>query len=167
MDLSKRLRITPEEFFDQLEKSVISDIEKATGKVVPRSRLNGFKYKKRARGGKKAGTPLGVKIRRYRYPEVYEVRFTYSTGTNTISYRVTPEGDGCRLDYREDFVTPQAVTGILARLQLKRYERQSRRRAEQTIASIEKLALQDRGAREKNPLLADLEAAEDKARNEA
>ena len=164
MELSKSINITPEEFFDQIEKSVLGDIERATGKKLSRAKLNGFKYKKRARGsGKKgSGTPMDVKIKRYRYPEVYEVRFVYATGSNTVCYRVTPEGEGgMHLEYSEEFVNPRQQSGILAALQLKRYERQSRRRAEQTIAGIEKLARQDREARAKNPVLAELDAEEE------
>lgn len=163
MELSKTLDITPEEFFDQIEKSVLNDIERATGKQLSRAKLNGFKYKKRSRGGGKrgSGTPMDVKIKRYRYPEVYEVRFVYATGTNTICYRAFPEGDGSmRLEYSEDFVNPRQSSGLLAALQLKRYERQSRRRAEQTISGIEKLAHQERKARVSNPVLAELEAEE-------
>lgn len=161
MELSRDLNITPEEFFDQIEQSVLSDIEHATGKKLSRAKLNGFKYKKRAAhaGKKQNGTPMDVKIKRYRYPEVYEVRFVYATGSNTICYRATPQGEGgMHLDYTEDFVNPRQSSGILAALQLKRYERQSRRRAEQTIASIEKLARQDRSARKKNPVFAEIEA---------
>lgn len=163
MELSRDLSITPEEFFDQVEKSVLSDIERATGKRLTRDKLHGFKYKKRARGtGKKSsGTPMDVKIKRYRYPEIYEVRFVYATGTNTICYRITRNEDGnAHLEYSEDFVSPHQTKGFLASLQLKRYEHQSRRRAEQTIAGIENLAEQDRKARN-NPVLAEIEAAEE------
>ena len=68
-----------------------------------------------------------MKIRRYRYPEVYEVRFTYSNGSNTIRYHATPEGDdGMVLEYSERFVNPRPASGVMARLQLKWYERRSR-----------------------------------------
>ena len=158
MELTKTLDITPEEFFDQIEESVRDDIEKATGKQVPRAKLSGFKYKKRAQGGKAAGTPMDVKIRRYRYPEVYEVRFTYSNGSNTITYRATPEGeDGMVLEYSERFVNPRPVSGVLAQMQMKWYERRSRRRAEQTIAGIVKLAHADRRTRKSNAALTRLE----------
>ena len=150
MELTQHLRITPEEFFDQIERSAIDDIEGATGKTVSRGKLNGYKYKRRASGGNKAGTPMTVKIRHYAYPELYEVRFTYATGTNTMRYEVTPDGDGCQVAYREDFSATQAASGILAQVQLKAYQWQMRRRAKQTLTSIEQSALGDRELAEKD-----------------
>ena len=158
MELTKTLDITPEEFFDQIEKSVLGDIEKATGKELTRAKLNGFKYKKYAQGGKAAGTPMDVKISKYRYPEVYEVRFTYSNGSNTITYRATPSDDGGMvLDYTERFINPRSSSGVMAQLQLKWYERRSRRRAEQTIAGIVKLVHADRHHGKENAALNRLE----------
>lgn len=148
MELTKHLRVTPEEFFDQIEESVIEDIEDATGKTVSRGRLNGYKYKKRASGGSKGGTPMTVKIRHYQYPRLYEVRFTYPTGTNTMRYSVTPDGDGCLVVYSEDFTTPQSTSSVLARLQLKIYNRQMRSHAKKTLASIESYALRSRDAKD-------------------
>ena len=163
MELTKTLDITPEEFFDEIEKSVLGDIEKATGKVLNRGKMNGFKYRKRAQGGgKAAGTPMDVKIRRYRYPEVYEVRFTYSNGSNTIRYHATPEGDdGMVLEYSERFVNPRPASGVMARLQLKWYERRSRHRAERTIAGIVRLARADRDKLKSNAALSRLEEMKD------
>ena len=150
MELTKHLRITPEEFFDQIERSAIDDIEGATGKTVSRGRLDGYKYKRRASGGGRAGTPMTVKIRHYAYPELYEVRFTYATGTNTMRYEVAPDGDGCRVAYREDFSATQAASGVLAQVQLKAYQWQMRRHAKRTLAGIERLALGDRALAEKD-----------------
>ncbi len=78
MQITRTLSITAEEFFDQIEQSILADIKGATGKDISRAKLNGFKYKKRARGGGKGGTPMDVKVKHYRYPELYEVRFTYA-----------------------------------------------------------------------------------------
>ena len=149
MELTQHLRITPEEFFDQIERSAIDDIEEATGKTVSRGRLDGYKYRRRAAGGR-AGTPMTVKIRHYAYPELYEVRFTYATGANTMRYEVAPDGGGCRVAYREDFSAAQPASGVLARIQLKAYEWQMRRHAKRTLAGIERLALGDRELAEKD-----------------
>lgn len=103
MQITRTLSITAEEFFDQIEQSILADIKGATGKDISRAKLNGFKYKKRARGGGKGGTPMDVKVKHYRYPELYEVRFTYATGVNTLRYQVIEVGDGSlTIEYAEE-----------------------------------------------------------------
>ena len=159
MEFTKTLDITPEEFFDQVEKSIIGDIEDATGKTVSRAKLNGYKYKKRSHGGgKSAGTAIDVKIKRYRYPEVYEVRFKYSTGSNDISYHATPDGaGGMVLEYAEEYTSARPVKGFIAQLQVKSYERRMRKTAEGTIKSIVRYAKEYRRHRAANPVLSQLE----------
>ena len=103
MQITRTLSVTAEEFFDQIEQSILADIKETTGKDISRAKLNGFKYKKRARGGGKGGTPMDVKVKHYRYPELYEVRFTYATGVNTLRYQVIEVGDGSlTIEYAEE-----------------------------------------------------------------
>ena len=138
MQITRTLSITAEEFFDQIEQSILADIKGATGKDISRAKLNGFKYKKRARGGGKGGTPMDVKVKHYRYPELYEVRFTYATGVNTLRYRVIE-------------------AGVMGTINRKLYDARIRRRAVKTLKAIEEMAVRDRKARENNPKLAELE----------
>ena len=144
MQITRTLSITAEEFFDQIEQSILADIKEATGKDISRAKLNGFKYKKRARGGGKGGTPMDVKVKHYRYPELYEVRFAYATGVNTLRYQVIEVGDG-------------SDKGIRGTINRKLYDARIRRRAVKTLKAIEEMAVRDRKARENNPKLAELE----------
>lgn len=161
MEITETLDITPEELFDQIEKSIMDDIEIATGEVLSRSKLNGYKYKKNARLKGSHGAAMTVKIKRYRYPEVYEVRFTYSAGSNVIKYHAMPTGDGRTvLEYSEDMIAAQKQHGIFGDLNMRWYERKLRRRAAQTIESIVKQAKMDREKRGSNPILDDFEARE-------
>lgn len=159
MEITRTLSITAEELFDQIEKSILSDIKEATGKDLTRESLNGFKYKKRARGGGKNGTPMDVKIKRYRYPEVYEVRFSYATGVNSVCYRVTEAGEGSvTLDYSEEVeVRGKGSQGIMGALNRKLYDARLRRGINQTLKAIEEMAVRERRARENNPALTELE----------
>lgn len=165
MEITRTLGISAEEFFDQIEATIIADIEEATGKKVPRAKLNGYKYKKRARGGGKGGTPMGVKIKRYRYPEVYEVRFSYASGTSTACYRVAEAGeDTVTIEYTETFEAQgKADKGIFGGINRAIYERRLRRHAVQTLKAIEEAARQDRRARDNNPLLTKLEEEDEAA----
>ena len=100
MQLTKTLKVTPEELFDALAGSIMQDIENATGKRPSRNKLNGYKYEKRAQSaeGKAKGTAIKVKIKHFDYPCLYEVRFQYAAGINTMRYEVAPAGDGaCEL----------------------------------------------------------------------
>lgn len=47
MQLTKTLKVTPEELFDALAGSIMQDIENATGKCPSRNKLSGYKYEKR------------------------------------------------------------------------------------------------------------------------
>lgn len=56
MQLTKTLKVTPEELFDALAGSIMQDIENATGKRPSRNKLNGYKYEKRAQSAKRQGS---------------------------------------------------------------------------------------------------------------
>lgn len=159
MQITRTLSITAEEFFDQIEQSILADIKEATGKDISRAKLNGFKYKKRARGGGKGGTPMDVKVKHYRYPELYEVRFTYATGVNTLRYQVIEVGDGSlTIEYAEELeARGGSDKGIRGTINRKLYDARIRRRAVKTLKAIEEMAVRDRKARENNPKLAELE----------
>lgn len=158
MELTKELDVAPEELFDALEASILGDIEQATGKRPSRAKLNGYKYEKRAHAaqGKAKGTAIKVKIRRYDYPRVYEARFSYSTGTNTMRYEVEPAGVGaCRLTYTEEFEGQGGNTrGFTGKLGLMLYERKLKHRANETIDGIVKYVKGQRHIKD-NPLLAE------------
>ncbi len=79
MQLTKKLKVTPEELFDALAGFIMQDIENATGKRPSRNKLNGYKYEKRAQSakGKAKGTAIKVKIKHFDYPCLYEVRFQW------------------------------------------------------------------------------------------
>lgn len=162
MELTRTLSISAEELFDQIEKSVLADIREATGKEVARDRLDGYKYQKRAHGGGKNGTPMDVKIKRYRYPRVYEVKFSYAAGTNTVRYEVTDEADGCAtVLYREEAQAHGGANrGFWGALNRRIYERRLRSRAEQALKALEDMGVRERRARASNPALEELEDGE-------
>lgn len=158
MQLTKTLKVTPEELFDALAGFIMQDIENATGKRPSRNKLNGYKYEKRARSakGKAKGTAIKVKIKHFDYPCLYEVRFQYATGINTMRYEAAPAGDGaCELTYTEDF---QGVGGDTSdargKLSLFFYERKLKSHANQTIDQIVKYIEGERRVKA-NPAFAD------------
>ena len=154
MDITREMDITPEQFFNEIERTVMDDAARATGTRPTRRKLNGLKYRQLSRQGGKAGTEITVKILKYRYPEVYEVRFTYSTGTNTVRYHVVPRGEGgLTLTYSEKFVDPNPRSGLFADWWLKHYEKKAARRANHTLDAIERDAKRGGGAHGSNPLL--------------
>ncbi|MBM6683798.1 MULTISPECIES: DUF3284 domain-containing protein [Collinsella] len=163
MEFTRELDVTPEEFFDQIERSIIDDVQRATGKRVSRNKLAGLKYQKRSSQVRKSNVTMNVKIRKYRYPEVYEVHFAYDSGSNTIRYQVEPRGeDGLTLTYREKFVNPAPERGLFANFRLRRYEKRAERRADQTLKAIVRQAKKDRQNHHgQNPLLEQLESEED------
>ena len=162
MQLVRSLKITPEEFFDAIETSVLYDIEEATGKRPKPQKLNGFRYERREKGsGRDAGKPVKVKINEYHAPRVYEVKFKYSTGSNTMRYEVEPDEQGnCLLVYTETYKANIKNEGFWGKVNTFIYERRIRSRARKTIDQIASYALRHRQTK-KNPLLEELDA-EDK-----
>lgn len=154
MQLTKTLKVTPEELFDALAGSIMQDIENATGKRPSRNRLNGYKYEKRARSAK--GTAIKVKIKHFDYPCLYEVRFQYAAGINTMRYEAAPAGDGaCELTYTEDFqVVGGNTSGTRGKLGLFFYEHKLKSHANQTIDQIVKYIEGERRVKA-NPAFAD------------
>lgn len=161
MQLVRSLKITPEEFFDAIETSVLYDIEQSTGKRPKRDKLNGFKYEKVEKGsGKDAGKPIKVRICAYRFPSLYEVRFKYSTGANTMRYEVEPDEDGnCLLVYTETYKASIKNEGFWGKVNTFIYERRIRSRARKTIDQIASYAIKHRRT-ESNPLIEELESEE-------
>lgn len=158
MQLAKTLKVTPEELFDALAGSIMQDIENATGKRPSRNKLNGYKYEKRAQSakGKAKGMAIKVKIKHFDYPCLYEVRFQYAAGINTMRYEAAPAGDGaCELTYTEDFQGVGGNTsGTRGKLGLFFYERKLKSHANQTIDQIVKYNEGERRVKA-NPAFAD------------
>lgn len=158
MQLTKTLKVTPEELFDALAGSIMQDIENATGKRPSRNKLNGYKYEKRAQSakGKAKGTAIKVKIKHFDYPCLYEVRFQYAAGINTMRYEAAPAGDGaCELTYTEDFQgVGGSTSGTRGKLGLFFYERKLKSHANQTIDQIVKYIEGERRVKA-NPAFAD------------
>ncbi|AEB06743.1 hypothetical protein Corgl_0629 [Coriobacterium glomerans PW2] len=157
MELRKTLDVTAEEFFDQIERSVLSDIKSVTDAELGREQLDGFEYEKRASGGRGAGTPMKVRIVTYRYPAIYRVEFAYARGTAAITYELTKLDSGSsRLAYSEEFTASEPLRGFNRQIGLALYERQARSRARRTIRSIVSFIHKQRRCAGSNPLLAEL-----------
>ena len=137
MELTMKLNATPDEFFERIEKSILADIRLSTGKSIAPEKLNGHKYKKVTAG--KHPLEMKVKIKAYRRPERYEVRFTSARGVNAMSYRVKPlPGDAMEVTYSETFDGAQPQRGIFAVLNDKLYDFRVKRHAKSLLKSIER-----------------------------
>lgn len=160
MQIEKTLDVTPEEFFGAIETSILYDVEEATGKRITRKRINGFHYTKATREpGRDQGSQVKVKIKSYRYPTLYEVKFTYATGANIMRYAVEPTADGAgsTLSYTEEYTANVSTKGITGWFNLFMYERRIKARANKTIKQIVKYA-HDHRTPANNPLLDELRA---------
>lgn len=163
MELVEHMDVTCEEFFDILEENVLADVENATGKRMNPDHLQGHRYSKKVASGRK-GVEMKVKIKHFRRPAVYEARFSYNTGTNTIRYELAPAEDGgCDITYTEDFVSSTPEKGLMYKLARANYDRKLRSRAKQTLSAIEKTIKE----RRKNDKIAARKAEEAAQKQEA
>ena len=127
MEITQHLDVTPEEFFDLLERNVLKDIEDATGKVISASKIHGHRYTKVVRQGR-LKSEMKVRIKSYQPPERYTVKFSAPQGETLISYQAAPAEGG----------------GLNRKINQMRYNFKVRERAKRTLPAMEKYIKQER-----------------------
>lgn len=144
MEITLHLDVTPEEFFDLLERNIAKDIEDSTGKDVPASKFHGHRYTKTVRQGR-LKAEMKVRIKAYQPPERYEVKFTSAQGVTSISYAVAPgDGGGIDVTYTEEYTPNDPGFGLNRRLGEIRYNFKVKERAKKTLPAMEKFIKQER-----------------------
>ncbi|WP_158095315.1 DUF3284 domain-containing protein [Collinsella sp. An2] len=144
MEITLHLDVTPEEFFDLLARNVAKDIEDATGKTVPTSKFNGYRYEKVVRQGR-LRSEMKVRIKSYQPPKRYAVRFTTSQGETSIVYEAEPVASGgIDVTYTEEYKPTNPGFGLNRRLGELRYNFKVRERAKKTLPAMEKYIKQER-----------------------
>lgn len=148
MEITQHLDVTPEEFFDLLERNVLKDIEDATGRVISASKIHGHRYTKVVRQGR-LKSEMKVRIKSYQPPERYTVKFSAPQGETLISYQAAPaEGGGTDVTYIEEFSPKDPGFGLNRKINQMRYNFKVRERAKRTLPAMEKYIKQERRLKE-------------------
>ena len=119
MRITEHLGITPEQFFDVMDRALLADIAEARGKkkAKPSNLHEGFSYRKHLRGKEGDAYAATVRIVAYDRPRAYRSTVTTSQGVNTMSYEVEPCADGgIDVTYEETFEADGALARVLGAL---------------------------------------------------
>ena len=117
MKVTEHIKVTPEEFFDFVDKSLLADISAARGKKAKPSNLHeGYSYKKFLRGKADPAHAATVRIVTYDRPRSYRSAVSTAQGTSTMGYDVEPSGDGIDVTYVEEFEANGGIRALLSRV---------------------------------------------------
>lgn len=144
MEITKVLKVTPQEFFKVLTNSVAADIQSAKGiSINPKDIKTGLSYKKTLKN--KLGSKSEVKVKIQEFNEkTYTATFQSSRGINTLSYTIAPEGENTSITYSENFEASGGIAKVNHKLMEKVYEKKSRKRVNQLLDSMESYIIQNR-----------------------
>ena len=150
MECKKVLQVTKEEFFNQVQHSVLEDIKAATGKKPNVVALqNEFTYKKQI--PTKLGRKDNVKIviEQFHYPTDYCASFHGAQGVNKISYHVESIGDNeIEVSYKEDFSGKGKLKTYNFKIMQKLYSKSSQKRVNRLLSSMEQYIVTNRDSKE-------------------
>ena len=137
MEYARHLDATVEEFFDEMARTVKRSIQHETGKEVPTSRLDGYRYARIEQDGRKlvrGKTRVGFKP-----PRTIELKHTWPEGVKTIRYVVEPADEGgIEVTFCESFRPKDKTRGVLSGLSDRVYEWDMKRNAKKALRSIER-----------------------------
>lgn len=110
MKIKKKLKVTPEEFFEVLEESLHHDIE-AYGKKTKGTYMleKGFKYTKKLKQGKKI-FHVTITILEYEKPLLYQTKIATDNSTYFIKYEIQSINSGIEVFYTEEMQDSQGNT---------------------------------------------------------
>ena len=145
MRITEHIKVTPEEFFDFVDKSLLADITAARGKKAKPSNLHeGYTYKKFLRGKADAAHAATVRIVTYDRLHAYRSAVSTAQGTSTMGYDVEPSGDGIDVTYVEDFEATGGVRAVFARAAGLVQSLGARGRVKSQLQALERSILADR-----------------------
>ncbi len=94
MDITKKLNVSAEDFFNKIVDSVVYDVKHSVGRKVSYETMkDGFSYKKTLsnRFGQKGS--VTITVTEIEKPTLYAASFEAKTGTNHVRYEITELSD--------------------------------------------------------------------------
>lgn len=132
------IEITPEEFFNAIEYSLLIDIKNATGKEIDKSEIQrGFHWQKDIRTNRGGTVNSKVLIEEYQRPSIYQVKFEAGTESTTMKYLITPmDDDACKVVYSEDYVSTRKMSKLNYMVVSFFMKRNGKKKIKQTLKAI-------------------------------
>lgn len=150
MKITVHMAVEADELFESLIKSVLYDIEQATGKHLPVDRLKkGYSYKKVLKAKAGGDRHVTTKITHLERPYRYAASFKSQEGVNTIDYQIEPcEGGGIDVHYEEAFSSQKALTDLNGKLTGAIYSWSAKRQMKKRFKQMEAFIKQERDKEE-------------------
>lgn len=141
MIVEKILNVSSQQFFNEIQKSILYDIKNATGNDIENIE-NGLTYSKILHTKLSSASHVEIKILEYTYPEVYTAEFKTSKSLSTIKYSAFAMNDNqCKVTYAENIEYFKKMDDWNFRLVSKFYSAKSRKKILMLLGNIEQSIL--------------------------
>lgn len=146
VEVNELLRVSAEDFFDQVAQSIAYDITESTGKNVRVSQLHkGYSYTKKLKNKVGRSGEVKVTITDFEVPLIYKAKFETANGTNTISYEIERLEDGMiGVSYAEDYFTDSKLNSLNSKMTTALYKGRAKKKARRLLRAIERYILEDK-----------------------
>lgn len=143
MKVSKTLKISANQFFEQLISILQYELKEYKGKEYSESQITkGIQYKKQITTKLNQKDTVHVKIVEFKIPVEYEVEFRSSQGITTLAYHIENISDNqCIVNYEEKFVGKSTLSHLNYKLVSMFYVKKSEKRAIKMLQNIEDYVL--------------------------
>lgn len=143
MEVSEKLYVTAEEFWNTLENSLAYDITQATGKNVrPKQIKKGYSYTKTLKNKVSRKGGVKITITDFDQPKKYAAQFESAQGVNTISYEIEQlDDEHIGVTYREGFDGASGAKSANFKFMSFFYNRGAKKKATRLLRAIEKSIL--------------------------
>lgn len=132
------LKVSADEFFEQIENSIAYDASEATGKEIrPEDLCQGFSYSKEMKNKLGGKGEVTIVIKQFTKPQIYEAEFTSMNGTNSITYEIFDMGPEIKVKYSEDYYSEKKLNDLNSKLTTFFYQRKAKKNAIRMLKTIE------------------------------
>ena len=146
MEVSEKLYVKAEEFWETLANSLAYDITQATGKNVrPKQIKKGYSYTKVLKNKASRKGSVKITITDFDEPKKYAARFESSQGINTISYDIEElDSEHIGVTYSEGFEGASGAKSANFKFMSFFYNKGAKKKATKLLRAIEQSITEQR-----------------------
>ncbi|MFI3227776.1 MAG: DUF3284 domain-containing protein [Clostridia bacterium] len=146
MQVTKKLNVSLDEFFDFVEKSIKYDIKNATGEDIDQV-VQGYSYEKTLANALKQSGNVLTTIEKYERGSCYQSKVTSNQGFNYMTFDVAEiDDENVEVTYSEEFISHRKMNNLNYKFMLKLYKKRIDRRMNLLVENIELSIKQEKGS---------------------
>lgn len=152
MQVSEKLYVSAQEFWNTLENSLAYDITQATGKNVRAKQIKkGYSYTKTLKNKVSRKGGVKITITDFDEPKKYAAKFESGQGVNTISYEIEQlDEDHIGVTYSEGFEGASGAKSANFKFMSFFYNKGAKKKATRLLRAIEKSILDQKANAKEN-----------------